>query len=160
MGEDTARAGHGRDGGGLNRKDAKHAKGRRLMEIEMIAAAIVDAAVKVHRALGPGLLESAYQHCMAHELGKRGLSVACEVAQPIQYDGIFVDAGYRIDMLVEDLVIVENKTVENFLPIHEAQLLTYMKLRDCRIGFLLNWNVRLMKNGIRRMVNKLPEDGP
>jgi len=115
----------------------------------------VDACIKVHRALGPGLLESAYQACLAHELRKRGLKVECEVLLPIQYDGLHIDAGYRIDMLVEGSVLVENKTVERLLPIHEAQLLTYLKLRDCRVGFLLNWNVPLMKQGIKRMVNNL-----
>ncbi len=125
------------------------------MDIESTAKNIVDAAIKVHRALGPGLLESAYQQCLAYELRKRGLHVDCEVMQPISYDGQQIDAGYRIDMLVEGCVIVENKTVAELLPIHEAQLLTYLKLRDCRIGFLLNWNVVLMRSGIKRMVNKL-----
>jgi len=125
------------------------------MDIEEVAKQIVDAAIKVHRALGPGLLESAYQHCLAYELRKRGLRVDCEVTLPIVYDGQQIDAGYRIDMLVEDAVIIENKTVEQLLPIHQAQLLTYLKLRDCRLGFLLNWNVTLMKHGIKRMVNNL-----
>lgn len=142
---------------GKNREDAKSAKERPDMEIEKVATIVVDSAVKVHRALGPGLLESAYQHCLAHELRQRGLHVECELMQPIKYDELQVDAGYRIDMLVEDLVIIENKAVEDILPIHEAQLLTYLKLRDCRLGFLLNWNVRLMKNGIRRMVNNLTQ---
>lgn len=123
------------------------------MDIEEIARIIVDAAIKVHRALGPGLMESAYQHCYAYELRKRGLRVNCELLLPIQYDGQQIDAGYRIDMLVEGCLIIENKAVEKLLPIHEAQLLTYLKLRDCRIGFLLNWNVPLMKQGIQRMVN-------
>ena len=125
------------------------------MDIEEIARQIVDAAIKVHRALGPGLLESAYQKCLAYELRKRGLRVECEVLQPVIYEDVRIDAGYRIDMLVEDCVIIENKTVEKLLPIHQAQLLTYLKLRDCRLGFLLNWNVPLMKQGIKRMVNNL-----
>ena len=125
------------------------------MQIEDVAREIVDAAVKVHRALGPGLLESAYQHCLAHELRKRGLRVECELMLPVVYDGQKVDAGYRIDMLVEDLIIVENKTVDRILPIHEAQMLTYLKLSNCHLGFLLNWNVPLMKQGIRRLVYKL-----
>jgi GxxExxY protein len=81
--------------------------------------------------------------------------VECELALPIVYDGQHIDAGYRLDMLVENCIIVENKTVDQLLPIHEAQLLTYLKLRDCRLGFLLNWNVKLMKDGIKRMVNHL-----
>jgi GxxExxY protein len=125
------------------------------MDIEAIGREIVDAAVKVHRALGPGLLESAYQECLYYELSKRGLQVACEVLQPIIYDGQQIDAGYRLDMLVEDTIIIENKAVVELLPIHEAQLITYLKLRNCRLGFLLNWNVKLMKQGIKRMVNGL-----
>ena len=125
------------------------------MNIEEIAKTIVDSAIKVHRALGPGLFESAYQQCLTYELRKRGLRVDCEVALPIVYDGQQIDAGYRIDMLVEGCVIIENKAVDQILPIHQAQLLTYLKLRDCRLGFLLNWNVRLMKDGIKRMVNNL-----
>jgi GxxExxY protein len=125
------------------------------MDIEEVAKIIVDSAIKVHRALGPGLLESGYQQCLAYELRKRGLQVNTEVLLPIVYDGQQIDAGYRIDMLVEGCVIIENKAVDQMLPIHQAQLLTYLKLRDCRLGFLLNWNVRLMKDGIKRMVNNL-----
>ncbi len=127
------------------------------MDIEGCATTVVDAAIKVHRALGPGLLESAHQTCLAHELRKRGLRVECEVALPIVYDGQSIEAGYRVDMWVERLIMIENRVVDNLLPIHEAQLLTYMRLRGCQLGFLLNWNVRLMKNGITRMVNDLPE---
>ena len=130
------------------------------MDIEEVARVIVDAAIKVHRTLGPGLLESAYQQCMAYELRKRGLKVDCEVALPVVYDGIIIDAGYRIDMLIEDMVIIENKTVDHLLPIHVAQLLTYLKLRGCQIGFLLNWNSVLMKVGIKRLVNNLTEPDP
>jgi GxxExxY protein len=125
------------------------------MDIEKIAAKIVDAAIKVHTALGPGLLESAYQKCMEYELKQEGLSVENEVVLPITYEKIIIDAGYRIDMIVAGSVIIENKTVEKLLPIHEAQLLTYLKMKDCRLGFLLNWNVGRMKEGIKRMVNHL-----
>lgn len=124
-------------------------------DIEEIARLIVDAAIKVHRALGPGLLESTYQACLTYELHKRGLQVKCEVVLPVVYDGQRIDAGYRVDMLIEDCIIVENKAVKQLLPIHQAQLLTYLKLQDCRLGFLLNWNVTLMKHGIKRMVNNL-----
>ncbi len=124
-------------------------------EVEGIAKQIVDTAIEVHRALGPGLLESAHQYCLAYELRKRGLQVQCEVVLPIRYDGQEIDAGYRIDMLVEDCIIIENKTVDQILPIHQAQLLTYLKLRNCRLGFLLNWHVPLLKHGIKRMVNNL-----
>ena len=126
-----------------------------MRDIETIASKIVAAAMKVHIVLGPGLLESAYQKCMQYELQKDGLKVACEAALPIVYENITIDAGYRIDMMVDDMVIIENKTVEKLLPIHEAQLLTYLKLRSCKLGFLLNWNVPRMKDGIKRMVNNL-----
>ena len=131
--------------------DARETK----MHIETIASKIVAAAFKVHTALGPGLLESAYQRCMQYELENDGLRVACEVVLPIIYGTIAIDAGYRIDMIVEDSIVIENKTVERLLPIHEAQLVTYLKMNKCKIGFLLNWNVSRMKNGIKRMVNNL-----
>ena len=123
--------------------------------IEKVATIIVDTAIKVHKTLGPGLLESAYQKCHAHELRNRGLKVELEVIVPIRYDGESIDAGYRIDTLVEGIVAIENKAIECVLPLHEAQLLTYMRLKDLRLGFLLNWNVVLMKWGIKRMVNGL-----
>jgi len=129
-------------------------------DIEAIGTDIVDAAIKVHRALGPGLLESAYQYCLAFELRKRDHQVLTEVTLPIQYEGLKIDAGYRIDMLIDNLVIVENKVVDSLLPIHDAQILTYMKLKECHLGFLLNWNVRLMKNGVRRVVYNLPGPNP
>lgn len=125
------------------------------MDIEEIGSAIVDSAIKVHRALGPGLLESADQECLAYELRRRGLTVSCEVLLPVTYEEIEIDTGYRIDMLVENCVIIENKTVECILPVHQAQVLTYLKMKDCRLGYLLNWLVPTMKDGIRRYVNKL-----
>jgi GxxExxY protein len=128
--------------------------------IEEIATDIVDSAVKVHKALGPGLLESAYQACLAHELKKRGHTVKTEMTLPVTYDGEKIDTGFRIDMLVDDQIIIENKTVESVLPVHEAQIMTYLKLNDCHLGFLLNWNVKLMRNGIRRIVLNLPGPNP
>jgi GxxExxY protein len=125
------------------------------MDIEKVATHIVDASIKVHRTLGPGLLESAYQKCLEHELKSRGLKVKCEISQPLFYEGLAVDAGYRLDMIVENQIVIENKTVERVLPIHIAQLLTYLKLTEFKIGFLLNWNVVLMKDGIIRKVNNL-----
>lgn len=109
----------------------------------------------MHRALGPGLLESAYQKCLDYELRKMGLRVECELTLPIQYEAVNIDAGYRIDMIVEEMIIIENKTVERLLPIHEAQLLTYLKMRGCRLGYLLNWNVPMLRDGIKRLVNNL-----
>jgi GxxExxY protein len=124
-------------------------------EIEEIAKQLVDCLFKVHRVLGPGLLESTYQTCMAHELRLRGFHVRCEVALPVRYEGIDIEAGYRIDMLVEDCIIVENKSVQKMPQIPEAQLLTYLKLSGRKLGFLVNWNVPLIKDGIKRMVNDL-----
>jgi GxxExxY protein len=129
-----------------------------MADIEAIARDIVDCAIKVHKALGSGLLESAYQHCHAYELCKRGWDTQTEVKLPVLYEGQKIDAGYRIDTRVNGLIIVENKSVESILPIHEAQLLTYMKLSGCKIGFLLNWNVLLMKHGIKRFVLNLSEE--
>jgi GxxExxY protein len=125
------------------------------MNIEELGNTIIGAAIRVHKALGPGLLESAYQKCLDYELCKTGLRVDCELILPVQYETVLIDAGYRIDMLIEDLIIIENKAVERILPIHEAQLLTYMKMKNCRLGYLLNWNVSIMKDGIKRMVNGL-----
>lgn len=126
-----------------------------MTDIEAVAKDIVDAAIKVHRALGPGLLESAYQQCHAYELRQRGRKALTEVSLPLNYEGQKIEVGYRIDVLVDDLVIVENKTVESLLPIHEAQLMTYLKLSECKVGLLLNWNVTLMKHGIKRVVMNL-----
>jgi GxxExxY protein len=125
--------------------------------IEAIAKDIVDSAIKVHQALGPGLLESAYQACHVHEMRKRGHKVLTEVAVPVVYDGEAIETAFRIDEFVDNLIIIENKTVENILPIHQAQLLTYLKLKNCELGFLINWNVKLIKDGIKRMANGLPE---
>ena len=125
------------------------------LEIERIASLVVDSMLKVHRALGPGLLESTYQACLAHEVRSRGVDVRCEVVLPVNYAGLEIEAGYRIDMLVADCIIVENKSVQSFQPFHEAQLLTYMKLSGKKLGFLVNWNVPLIKDGIRRVVNGL-----
>lgn len=126
-----------------------------MNDIESIAKKVVHFAIKVHKVLGPGLLESIYQRCLAYELDKAGLKVDCEVSIPVKYEEIEFDMGFRADMIVDGAIIIENKTVERLLPIHEAQLLSYLKLTDTRIGFLLNWNVVLMKDGIRRYVNKL-----
>jgi GxxExxY protein len=124
-------------------------------EIEKLAEIVVDAILKVHRALGPGLLESAYQACLAYELRSRGIEVGCEVPMPIRYEELEVEVGYRIDILVDQCILVENKSVQAMPPVYEAQLLTYLKLSSHRLGFLVNWNVPLIKDGIKRMVNGL-----
>lgn len=122
---------------------------------EEIGRAILDSGMKVHTALGPGLLESAYEACLAHEIRKRGLRVETQVALPIVYDGERLEAGYRIDLLVEDAVLAEVKAVEKLLPIHGAQLLSYLRLGDRKLGYLLNFNVLHLKDGIKRIVNGL-----
>ena len=114
---------------------------------------ILGCAMKVHSALGPGLVESAYEACLVHELAKAGLAVRRQVALPIVYDDVKLDAGFRIDLLVEDTIILELKAVEKLLPIHKAQLLSYLKLSNRSLGYLLNFNVVHMRNGIQRVVN-------
>jgi len=120
--------------------------------IEAIARNIVDAGFQVHSALGPGLLESAYEHCLAYELETRGYAVRRQVALPIVYGAVKLDAGYRIDLMVAESIVLEVKSVEALAPVHQAQLLTYLKLSRCRLGFLMNFNVPLFKQGLKRMV--------
>ena len=122
-----------------------------------IARVAVDAMLLVHRELGPGLLESSYQHCLAYELAERGLAVETEVVLPLTFKGVKLDAGYRIDVWIERKVILEVKSVEGLHPIHTAQLLTYLKLTENRLGILVNFNEKLVRDGIRRIVNGLPD---
>jgi GxxExxY protein len=122
------------------------------MEIHKITETIIGSAIEVHRHLGPGLLESAYQSCLAREMALRGLEFEQQKELPTNYKGIQLDCGYRLDFRVENSVIVELKTVEALLPIHEAQLLTYLKLACCKIGLLINFNVPVLKKGIKRMI--------
>ena len=124
-----------------------------MEQLNELSGKIIDASINVHRILGPGLLESAYEVCLSHELRKSGLQVERQVPLPVIYDGIRLDAGYQLDLLVETQIIVELKAVESLLPIHEAQLLTYLRLAKKRLGLLINFNVTLLKNGIRRRVN-------
>jgi GxxExxY protein len=121
-------------------------------ETERIATLVLDAAFKVHRALGPGLLESAYEACLAHELSKTGTPFRTQVVVPIAYDGRQIEAGFRIDLWVADCVIVELKAVEELHRLHEAQLHTYLKLTGVRLGLLVNFNVKLLRDGIQRIV--------
>ena len=120
-----------------------------------IGREIVDAAIKIHTALGPGLLESAYEGCMKHELTLRQLRVKCQVPMPLRYRDATLDVGYRVDLLIEDKVVVELKTVDVILPIHSAQLLSYLKLGSHKLGFVLNFNTVHMRDGIKRMVRGL-----
>ena len=123
------------------------------MQTNGITGQIVDAAMKVHTALGPGLLENAYEACLAHELKKRGLEVERQKELPIQYDGQTIDAGYRLDLLVDNTVIVELKAVADIAPIHHAQIISYLKLGKKPVGLLINFNVQRLKDGIKRFAN-------
>jgi len=114
---------------------------------------VLGYALKVHKALGPGLLESAYETCLAHEIGKAGLEYERQLALPVVYDGQRIDPGYRIDLLVANRVVIEVKSVDKIVDVHRAQLLSYLKLGGFRVGYLLNFNVALMKSGIVRLVN-------
>ena len=120
--------------------------------LESIGRQVVDAAIKVHRVLGPGLLESAYEQCLSHELSLRALRVRRQVVLPVVYEGLRLDAGYRLDMVVDDAVVVEIKAVEALSRLHEAQILTYLRLSGLRLGFLLNFNAVQMRHGLRRFV--------
>ena len=112
---------------------------------------IIGAAIEVHRALGPGLLESVYQACLAHEFALRGLAFEQEKPLPVDYKGIHLDVGYRLDFIIEGKVVIELKAVDTIHSVHEAQLLTYLKLTGCKVGLLINFNVSVLKNGIKRM---------
>jgi GxxExxY protein len=137
----------------INRQEAKDAKMiEPTPEQDFLARQIVDSAFAVHRVLGPGLLESVYEQCLAHELAVRGIQVARQVAAPVVYRDTRMDTGFRMDLLVGGLVVVEVKAVEKIAPIHEAQLLTYLRLAGYRVGLLINFNVTLIKDGIKRMI--------
>lgn len=120
-----------------------------------ISKIIVDCALKVHRVLGPGLLESSYEECLFYEIGKRNLKVEKQKALPLIYEEVKLNVGYRIDLIVEDKVIIELKSVEIINDVHLAQVLTYLKLSECKLGLLINFNVALIKHGIKRVVNNL-----
>ena len=120
-------------------------------ETERVAGSVVDCALTIHRALGPGLLESVYEACLCHELKKHGVPFKAQVVLPVTYDGMRLETGLRLDVLVADSVIVEIKAVETMHPLFEAQLLTYLKLTGLRLGLLVNFNVQLIKDGIKRM---------
>lgn len=124
------------------------------MEANKITEQIIGCAINVHRSLGPGLLESAYQECLLYELKKAGLFVEKEKALPLVYEEVKLDCGYRIDLLVEKQIVVEIKSVEALNDVHTAQVLTYLKLSNCKIGLLINFNVTQLTNGIKRLYNK------
>lgn len=120
--------------------------------VERLAENVVDAGLKVHRTLGPGLLESAYEHCLAHELTTRGIGLRRQAPLPIIYDGVRLDVGYRLDIVVANCIVIEVKAIDSLTRLHETQVLTYLKLSGCRLGFLMNFNVVLFKQGLRRLV--------
>jgi GxxExxY protein len=136
----------------MNRQDAKAPRQEAGEELDALAHQVVDAAFRVHTQLGPGLLESVYEICLVHELSKRGLGLERQVALPVFYDGVRIEAGFRLDLVVAGELIVELKAVESLLPIHKAQVLTYLKLSRLRLALLINFNVPLIKDGIRRII--------
>ena len=123
------------------------------MNAQMVSRAVITAAMKVHTRLGPGLLESAYEACLAHELRKSGYECKSQLPLPVVYDGLKLDVGYRIDLLVEDLVVVELKSVDAISPVHQAQIISYLKLSNRSLGLLINFNVVHLKDGMKRFVN-------
>jgi GxxExxY protein len=154
----TSDTGGTKDGEPPRRQDAKEIGSRRITLVEpstehdRVAHQIVDAAFAVHNALGPGLLESVYEQCFSFELATRSLPVERQIPVPVVYRGLRIEAGLRMDLLVASLVVVEIKAVERLLPVHEAQLLTYLKLSGYRLGILINFNVVRIKDGLRRIV--------
>jgi len=135
-------------------REGKEMKKLELEELNKITEAIIGAAIEVHRHLGPGLLESAYRECLRYEMLERGYSASQEVPLPLTYKGLKLDCGYRLDLLVNDAIIVEVKSVSDLAPIHEAQLLSYLKISGGKVGLLLNFNVKYLKHGgIKRLVN-------
>lgn len=128
------------------------------MKHNELSEKIIGAAMRVHTVLGPGLLESAYEACLKHELKKSGLKVLSQVELPVIYDGLEIELGYRLDLLVEDKIILELKAVKELTPLHQAQLLSYLKLSGLQLGLLINFNVTRLKYGIKRIVNNLNEE--
>ena len=137
--------------GFYNRRDAKAQSFNKLSE------RIIGACIEIHRSLGPGLLESAYEECLCHELSVAGISFERQKPLPVRYKNVKLDCGYRLDLVVEQIIIVELKTVESVMPIHEAQLLTYLKLSGLTLGLLINFNVAMLKDGIKRIVNNFQD---
>ena len=136
----------------MNHNESNH-RDTETQTLNEITDAIIGSAIEVHQALGPGLLESAYEECLCHELAERGLAFRRQVPLPVVYKGVRLECGYRMDVVVERRVIVELKTVERLMPVHQAQLLTYLKLTRIRLGLLMNFHVSVLHCGIRRLIN-------
>jgi len=137
-------------------EDAESAEMEEKDRLDSITRRIIGAAIEVHRRLGPGLLESAYAVCLAFELRQMGLKIEEQRPLPVVYRDVKLDCGYRLDLVVEDSVVVEIKAVDQLAPIHDAQLLSYLRLSDRRVGLLINFHVRVLKNGLKRIVNDFP----
>lgn len=137
----------------MNHQDTKTPRKPIPKEVDKVARQVVDAAYSIHNSLGPGLLESVYEACLAHELIKRGLNIERQITLPIIYDNIRLDAGLRLDLIVNNCLIVELKAVDAIIPVHKAQLLTYLKLTGHRLGLLINFNVPVIKDGIHRIAS-------
>jgi GxxExxY protein len=123
------------------------------MKLNDISGAVIGSAIRVHRALGPGLLESAYEGCLVYELAQQGIQCKTQQKLPVNYRGVSIEVGYRVDVIVENAVILEVKTVKKIIPIHEAQLLSYLKMSKLKLGLILNFNTMILKSGIKRIVN-------
>ena len=130
---------------------------RKEERLNKITETIIGVAISIHRALGPGLLESTYEACLVYDLMQADMKVEQQKPLPVVYRGVKLECGYRMDLLIENEVIVEIKSVETLLPIHKAQLMSYLKLSDCKVGLLINFNVELLKDGIQRVVNNFPD---
>jgi GxxExxY protein len=140
-----------------NGREMQSVRRTEILEVNRTTESIIGAAIEVHRHLGPGLLESTYEECLCEELSLRGIPYQRQVSLPVTYKGKRLDAGYRIDLLVKDEVVVELKAIDAILPIHEAQTLTYMRLGNWKVGLILNFNVSVLKKGIKRLVFRLEE---
>lgn len=126
-----------------------------MTPLDLITEKIIGAAIEVHKGLGPGLLESAYEECLCYELSQMGLSFTRQEPLPVTYKNVKLDCGYKMDLVVEDVIIIEIKAVERIIPIHEAQLLSYLKMRNKKVGLIINFHVPVLKNGLKRIVNNL-----
>lgn len=140
-----------------NAESAEERKVETAERLNALSEKVIGAGIAVHRGLGPGLLESAYQACLAHEMDRRGVPFEREKALPVRYRGVNLDCGYRLDFLVDGRLIVELKATERLEPIHEAQVLSYLRLADRRLALLMNFNVGRLKDGVRRLVNGFPD---
>lgn len=144
----------------LTAENAENAEDRAVSEraeLDRITETVIGAAIRVHREIGPGLLESAYEACLAHELADRGLKFVQQQALPVIYRTVRLDCAYRLDFLVEGKVVLEIKAVDRLAPVHDAQILSYLKLSGCKVGLLINFSSRYLRDGIRRIVNGYPD---